>query len=393
VTGRTSVKLEAGPRRRKGYDAGVTRWLGAVLLVAALGAGSACEGDHGALAKRPTGGSGGGSAAGGSAGTASGGTSDGGAGAPTDGGSDGSVEPEGQSALTLVHGVVDAETIAFCFARASAGEPELIGSPVPKTGLAYGAALALAAVPGVDFAKDDVIAFVVATAPGSLSASSCAELIAQANVVPDAGAELDAAPADPAIRARALALIPSSTLSGGYSHLMVAAGCLGAPSHTDAQDQSVCGVGYAPWAPTLAPIVVQLSRITKADRLGLQVVHASTATESVNVRSVPEEQSLTAVQIAYDVPLGAIAPRPPNLAYGTVLFGTPIGPASIEIGSPAGSFAVQFSWASALSLAALGSVQDGRSYTLVLLGPRVILGQTGWWNPPAVTIVANDPAF
>jgi hypothetical protein len=391
VLGDSSVKPE------KGYDGEVTRntgrlvGIGLVSAIAAAGP-AGCDGDHSALAKRPTGGAGGGES--GAAGSGGAGAAGGGGGAPLEAGSDASVEPQGTRALTFVHGVVDAETIAFCFARANGGDIELLGDPIPKSGLAYGAALALSELPGIDLAKEDFIPFVVAADATLLSTSSCATLDAQANVVTDAGA--DAAPFDPAIRSRALALIPAATLSDGYSYLLVAAGCLGAPSHTDAAlDQSVCGTGYAPSTPTLTPVVVQMSRLTQPDRLGLQVVHASVATESVSVRSLPAESSLAAVQIAYEVSPGAIAPRPPNLAYGSLLFGTPLGDGSLEVASAqSATFSVAFSWATALSLAKTGSVADGRTYALVLLGPRIIVGQTtSWWNPPALTLVPTEPAF
>jgi hypothetical protein len=392
VHGPRSVK-PCGYFERKGYDQSVKRgWrrglcgLGLVGALAAAGS-TGCAGDHDALAKQAPGASG----AAGSAGTAGGG---GQGGAPVEAGSDASIEPPGANALTLVHGVVDAETIAFCFAR---GDDELLGDPMPKGGLGYGHALALGAVPGIALDTDDFVPFVVAADAALLSASSCAALVSQSNLAPDAGADAgaDAAPSDPAIRARALALIPSGTLSGGYSYLLVAAGCLGAPSHTDsALEQSVCGAGYAPTAPTLTPIAVQMSRITQPDRLGLQVLHASVASESVGVRSLPVEASLPAIQIASGVLPGAIAPRPPNLAHGSVSFGTPIGDSTLEIAGAEGTaFAVGFSWATAISLGGLASLKDGQTYALILLGPRPIVGQTSWWNPPAVTLVPSDPAL
>ncbi|MBE7479368.1 MAG: hypothetical protein HS104_05180 [Polyangiaceae bacterium] len=59
------------------------------------------------------------------------------------------VEPTGPSKLTLLHGVVDATRIAYCFARVVDGLPEpVLGSPLPAAGLSWGAALAVSELPG-----------------------------------------------------------------------------------------------------------------------------------------------------------------------------------------------------------------------------------------------------
>ena len=374
-------------------------------LAIALGALlSGCVTDHDALAKRPgSGGAGGGSS--GAAGAGGGGASGAGGsgGSLVEAGTDGGVEPPGDNVLTLTHGVVDEATVAFCFAKNGVIE----GSPIPAGGLAWGESLVLASIAGIDLAEDDVQPFVIGADAALLSGLDCASAIAMANSVPDSGADagsdagsdassdgaVDAAPIDPAIRARGLPLIPKATLSGGYSYLLVAAGCIGAPSRTSSLQESVCGIGYTPTAPTLAPVLVQLSRTTKPDKLGLQVVHASVATETIDARSLPPDgSSLSPIFLVYGVVHGAIAPRPPNLSYPLALYGQPIGAATFEIASSTQSLSLPTSWQAVLSAGGLSSVENGSTYAVVLVGPRISIGKNAWWNGPLVTIVPTDPS-
>ena len=46
-------------------------------------------------------------------------------------------------------------------------------------------------------------------------------------------------------------MLPAATLSGGFSYLFAAAGCIGGPWHRHAEDDRVCGFGYD-GKPTLA---------------------------------------------------------------------------------------------------------------------------------------------
>jgi hypothetical protein len=366
-------------------------------LVALLSLGLvACVTDHSALAKRDPPGAGGTAGGGGADGAAGGSAAGGTGGGQLEAGTDADAEPPGQSELTVLHGVVDAETIAFCFARMTEGGVELVGDPIPKSGLTHGRALALSDIAGIDLALDDVQPFVVAGDAALLGSGDCAALVAQASVVVDAGAAdagTDAAPADPALRARSLALIPKGTLAGGYSYLMVAAGCLGAPSHTHSLEESICGSGYAPGSPTLTPVVVQMSRTAKPGKLGLQFVHASVATTAVDVTSLPPTGStLSPLVIAYGVVPGAIEPKPPNLSYGVAAYGAPISTASLRVAFSTGSTtSIDLPWSGMLAAGGVSAVEDGRSYALVLVGPSIHIGKDAWWNAPAVTLIPTDP--
>ncbi|HEY3497318.1 MAG TPA: hypothetical protein VGK73_21625 [Polyangiaceae bacterium] len=124
-----------------------------------------CTSDHGALGRRPvvagtSGASGAG--AGGNGGTGGGGSSAVGGSSGTTAGSAGQkmVEPTGRSVTTFVHGIVDAERVAWCFAR-GAGDAGLRGDPEPSGGLAYGEAFTFEKLDGIDLKKDDVSVYVL----------------------------------------------------------------------------------------------------------------------------------------------------------------------------------------------------------------------------------------
>jgi hypothetical protein len=395
-------------------------WTG---LVAALATAPACVTDHDALAKRPPGGSAGAAGAGGMSGAsggAGGGSGSGGSGGQLDAAIDAPTEPTGADRITLLHGVADAETIAFCFARPGAAEPG--GDPIPRAGLTYGARLAIQSIAGFDLARDDVEPIVIAAGKEELATLSCAELVERArtpiepdaSASEDAAAELDAgdldagdldagepdagepdagdgAAGEPPIRARELAMLPAGTLSGGYSTLLVAAGCLGGPGHVDSISHLICGNGYAPDRPTLAPVVVRLSRLTDPTHVGLQVVHASVPTDAVSLRSIaPPESSTPTITVASGVVYGAIAPRPPQLAYTALQIGAS-GEAKLEARSTNDGSTLSVPWREVLQSGGISGLKDGKNYAVVLVGPRLSITGTSWWDLPKLTIVPSDP--
>lgn len=352
-------------------------------LAALIGAGPSCTADHDALAKRPPAGGAGGADAGDA--EADGSSGSGGVGGPPlDASKDQFVEPVGDSELTLLHGVVDADVIAFCFARVTDGGSELLPDPVPEQGLEYGTSVSLSSIAGIDLANEDVEIHVVSTDPALIATSDCASLLAAANVTPDAG--------EPEVRAGALALVPQATFGAGYSDLIVAAGCLGAAAHSDPIDDSVCGAGYAPESPTLRPVVVQLSRVIQAERVGFQVVHASLGSDAVDVRSVPPENSgYSTIWIAGNVVSGAVAPRPPNLTYPSHAYGVPLAESVLDLTSPASGGQEQIPWAEVVPATGKLEIADGASFALVLLGPRLGTPAGTWWHPSAIALIPTDP--
>ncbi|MEZ4225653.1 MAG: hypothetical protein R3B13_32175 [Polyangiaceae bacterium] len=369
--------------------------VGALLALVVLAI-SSCASDHDALAKKPgSGGTGG-----------SGGGPDAAIDAPADAVEEAPTEPVGDSRITLLHAVADAPRIGFCFAPVQSGVPGLaLGTPLPSGGLGYGDSFVLGNVPGIDFATDDVQPIVVAAAAGDLS-QTCAALVLAATPPADAGADadldggvdaaldaaVDAAPPElPALRALALPVLPQKTLASGYSTLLAAVGCMGGPGLDDPSIASVCGDTYRPDQPTLQPLVVRLSRITQPDRVSLQAVNGRVVSESASFGSEPPEgSSLPAFNFANNVPPGAIAPKLPYDDTNPSLLGFPLGDPQITL-SPGGAVSHRFSWAGALKRAGLGAVENGKAYTVVLLGPSLNQGTQLWWNPVSITLLPNSP--
>ena len=48
-------------------------------------------------------------------------------------------------------------------------------------------------------------------------------------------------------------------------------------------------------------------------------------------------------------------------------------------------------WRTVQARAGIDMLEDGRGYTLVVLGPSYDVDAKGWWNPPAFGLVDNDP--
>ena len=162
-----------------------------VPALALLALGGACSTDHDALAKKDPGSSGGaaGSPADGGGGEGASGASPGDASGATDGalveGSLPDAGPNGPDVLTLMHGIADAEDVVFCFARLDQGMlGEPIGAPLPSGGLAYGGALVVDSLPGVDFAVDSFQAIVIA---GDLSLIAGLDCVQALDVVSQVG--------------------------------------------------------------------------------------------------------------------------------------------------------------------------------------------------------------
>jgi hypothetical protein len=48
-------------------------------------------------------------------------------------------------------------------------------------------------------------------------------------------------------------------------------------------------------------------------------------------------------------------------------------------------------WPGVLERAGIDAFENGRGYTLVVVGPRGNVGAAGFWNGAAVGVVDNDP--
>lgn len=329
--------------------------------------------------------------------------------APEDAPADVFTEPPGVDALTLLHGVVDAPRIAFCFAKTVAGVPgPPLGAPLPPNGLVWGQPLSLPANTGFDSGVDDVQPIVVTGDFPLLAGKTCAEVVALAESYADAGATDDASvdagdagpsdaatelPPPPPARALALPVIPAGTLTGGFSNLLVATGCMGGPSSSDSSEDFACGQDYSPSAPTLTPVLVQLSRVTASGSVGMQVVNASRASDPISLTSTaPEGSAKSDVAIQQGVVFGQVAPKPPWFGSSKAALGSPLAEAQLLLTSSGSSSPLYTeSWGDALKAGGLADLADGKSYAIVYVGPRPTMPAMKWWNGPRLVVIETDP--
>ena len=393
-------------------------------VLAAASVVSACVTDHTALEKKPDHGSGGSSAAGrgGSAGFGNF------AGSGGKGGSGGRLddEPPGENVLTLLHGAVDAERIAFCFAKYDRTSHRAIqvGDPIPSAGLQFGHRISIRSLPDLDFATDALQPFVIAGDLELVADLDCEQAVALAEAEEQApsalaagGASGDAggggdpssagqgggsgaggeggAPSEPPLvkpllRVRSLPVLPEGTLNGGRSYLFVAAGCLGGPYFTDAIDQELCGIGYRADAPTLTPIVVALARRVEFGDVGLQVVHASLATGEFDLRATPPPDSGdVSLTIASDVTLGAVTPRPPRFGLTASELGVSSSDWTVDVLMEGATKSE--AWPTIIDRGDNAALENSKTYALVVVGPRADIGGFKWWNQAVITAIPTDP--
>lgn len=370
------------------------------LVAAALALHPGCSSDHDGLKKKPT-------STGGTGGALSDGSDE--DVGTEDTGADVAIEPEGTPRLTLFHAVVDSPRIAFCFSKVTDGVPgPAIGEPIPLGGLEFGHPLVVDSLTGLDWKTDDILTTLVAGDFALLAGKSCSEAIAfAASLVPvneaasdagqDADSDAEAAPPPPpdppAVRAAELPVVPAPTLGKGYSYLLAAAGCIGGPAFTDADEIFLCGTNYTPDSPTVAPIVVKMSRIVDPGRVGVQVLNTSFGSDPVDVQSAgPPTQGLPGLDLVYGVTGGAISPTTPNLAFSASMYGVPLSESKIQV-TPYGSgtISLETTWQNALAVGGASELEDGKSYVIVLSGPRTTLTGMKWWNAPTIGVLPSDP--
>lgn len=394
-------------------------WLRCLLVTVAI---AGCTTNHDTLARRPPA-SGGASGSGGTGGTGlgsgnTGNVANGGRVNPDD-------EPAGVDVLTIVNGVVDADSVRLCFARLGEGaaEGELVGEPMQE--LNYARSTVLTELPGLDFETDTIQPWVLSGDFSLLDGLSCQKSVElarqeEAKVTPHdeprdpglggapgaeeaaggsggavgeteggaGGGAPDPGPAleKPALRARPVAALPSGSLVTGRSLLLVLSGCLGGAYYRDAIQASICGQGYAPDEPSVQPVLVKLSRDLAFDKVGLQAVQAALAVGSVDVKAGSDG----ALTFASGLGFGSIAPRPADVRFGIV----ELGISAIDSGLQAvGSEGVllERSWFSIRDASGIDSIATARSYTAILIGPDPLVIKHGWWHEATFTLVDNDP--
>lgn len=377
----------------------------------------ACESDHGALAKGSSGGAAGRPNMQGGA-QSSGGINQ----VPAHGGVSGSGgrlpdEPPGESVLTLVHGVVDAGPILFCFAKGSGDDTVVLGAPQPEGGLAYASSFVVRSIDGLDWQSDDLSTWVITGDLSLVAGLDCQTALdaARATESEDSaspgvggaggagaggasgsagasgeGGSFSSAPPD--LRVARLPTVPAGTLSVGRSALFVADGCIGGAAFQSRLAENACGEGYSAHASTLSGVLVQMSRRTSTFRLGLQAVHASVASSAVNIISAPINGEQPLVGIASDLELGAIVPRIPDLAFEASAYGVKSGDWRVEVSQGATQVLAE-RWSDIIARSSGAPPDNGHTYALVLLGPGLglPLTRTQLWNPSRLALVPTDP--
>jgi len=369
------------------------------LLLLLAGGAAACTTDDDALAKRSR------PASGGSGGTHGGGSGGGGAdatagvagaaggepGDASDAGDASSTDaplPVGPGKLTIVHGVADASELAFCFERVSGAVATPLGSVQPTSALGYAHAFVFETPAGFDATQDSLRPIVLAGNLSSAFGKSCAEAIASAEPQQDLDAGDAASDAGPGLVSVALPVLPAGTLYSGRDLLLVAAGCLGGPTHTDPSEQCVCGADYRPDRPTLTALLAASARASVAGKVALQVMNGSPLSESVDFVAAPPAPELPTTLVS-DVVAGAIAPEAPLTTRSAADFFASSQDSQIEI-NLGGSPVVRVPVPTALAQGGLSALENGRSYAFVLVGPRAAYSGANWWQAPSVTVVSTS---
>lgn len=298
------------------------------------------------------------------------------------------LEPALETTLTLVHGLVDAGRSWLC-----RGSADGQWSPRPSAVLEYGGASMLSGEEAAQLVEDGA-RWLVVTGPDEEPSQDCEELAALSRSGPsepeDAGA---ASQRSRELRAIELPSIAAGSLVEERGYLMVLLGCVGASSHSSELQEAVCGVGYAPGRATATAVLAATSRRTRYDALGLQLLHASLAAPSIDVRSIPpEEGDGSVVTLARGVTVGSLVPRSVASGLGADAHADPFDDGALRV-TLADRFEPVFEekWGSARSRSGTPPLRDARTYAVVMLGPHPAIVGDAWWHGPAFAVVDNLP--
>jgi hypothetical protein len=91
-----------------------------------------------------------------------------------------------------------------------------------------------------------------------------------------------------------------------------------------------------------------------------------------------------------DFTLGSLRPREPFASLPAATWGANLTTFEVE-GTIDGVAYVSESWRDVRERAGIDPLVDGRTYTLVAIGPSVELETKGFWNDFAFALIDNDP--
>jgi hypothetical protein len=330
------------------------------------------------------------------------------------------MEPIGRPVASFLHAVVDAPSIALCFAKNDGGGNSLVGRPRPAAGLAYGGALVVETLNGVDLDAERVVPFAIAGDLALLDSLTCEEAVALAEAemraasrgaggsgpsapgaggeagdgvggVPSGGGGSPQSPVAARLRVARLPELSPGTLSEGHSLLYAMVGCLGGPTFTHEHEEALCGAGYAANRPTVSAELVVLSRKVGISTIAIQALHASRALPALNLRAKPPDSAVEPwAYIADNMTEGMLRPREPRMDLSASGYG--VGTRTWRVQALVGGEAVvSDSWPTIERRSGIEAPSSGRGYTLVVMGPSSVVDDATPWNPPGITIVDNDP--
>ena len=156
----------------------------------------------------------------------------------------------------------------------------------------------------------------------------------------------------------------------------------GGTLHSAEWQEGLCGAGYSPTSPTLAPVLVMLSRVSEADALGVQVVHATSDSRPLEIRSVGPASSQS---LARDVAPDAIKPRTADLDHSASEYGDPVADAVLEV-LESGTVRHSQTWGSAWMGSDLAALSDGHTLAVVVIGPSLGFLPGSWHHGSNLTI-------
>jgi hypothetical protein len=305
----------------------------------------------------------------------------------------GDPEPPGPWTLTWVNGVVDEEATRVCFVPVIDGhETPPAALPLPSgDALPFGGKLVLGSLPSVDLAANDLHPYLVPKSAGLDEGATCEALLA--------GGAGDASSAGPL----SLPIIPAGTISDRRSYLAVATGCTQpvqlAVDGGDAGDKpaasgdAVCGPGSE--SPNASLVLVRLSRLDIAPKLGFQVVHASAATPDAMLLFAQPLSGNTLFSSG-KLGFGQIAPAQEPKLVSRIDLRANAALASVRVaaGGTPGFPTVEAPLSEILKSSGLDekSLDEADSFTFVLFGARPGKTPSSPWNAFDAVLIPNAPS-
>jgi hypothetical protein len=292
----------------------------------------------------------------------------------------------------LVHGVVDAPRLYFCLESGDS-----LHGPYPESGLEFGETVVLSDNDAEELRGEENELLAIAPLSSDAAERSCSGLLSEVQLAEES---LDASSPDAGIRevprAATVVSLGAATLAEDRSYLLVAAGCLSQQGRTGDELLAVCGPNYRPNQASLRPSLGLLSRIKSSSAVALQLLPASAASPAINVRSVPGNIGNGVVTaLVSDARFGELRPAPPLRTLTVETLGQPLWTVQLEVTAETFDIAESGAWETLWEIARvkgdLPALENGRGYTLVLVGPRPWIEGSGFWQDATFTLVDNDP--